>query len=228
MDEAPGPGGPGAEPARALLIDLDGVVRRWDARPAAAVEVPFGLPPGAVAAAAFAAPLLQQAITGRITDAAWRRAVVERLAATYGRAAAAGAVAAWSAPAGRVAEDVLALVRAVRRRAPVVLVTNATTRLDADLRRLGLHDAFDAVANSARIGAGKPEAAIFAAALGYAGVPPAAALFVDDTRGHVEAARALGLRGHRFEDVAGLEAALREATLLGAADGGRPAPGRRR
>lgn len=161
MDEAPGAAVPDEERARALLIDLDGVVRRWDAHPPVAVEVAFGLPPGAVAATAFAVPLLRQAVVARITDEAWRQAVVERLAATYGQDAAAGSVAAWSAPAGRVDEDILTLVRAVRRRGPVVLVTNATTRLERDLEDLGLRTAFDAIASSARIGACKPEARIF-------------------------------------------------------------------
>jgi putative hydrolase of the HAD superfamily len=118
-----------------------------------------------------------------------------------------------------VDEAVLALVSAVRRRAPVVLVTNATTRLDADLARLGLGGAFDAVANSSRIGAGKPEAEIFRAALAAAGVPPGAALFVDDSEGNVAAAQALGLRGHRFEDAARLEGVLGAAGLLGGGAG---------
>ena len=43
------------------------------------------------------------------------------------------------------------MLTAVRRRAPVVLVTNATTRLDADLARLALDGAFTAVVNSARL-----------------------------------------------------------------------------
>jgi putative hydrolase of the HAD superfamily len=201
--------------ARALLIDLDGVLRRWDTPAAGGAEGTFGLPPGVVAATAFAAPLLRRAITGQISDDAWRQEVVARLAGEYGRERAAGAVAAWSAPAGRVDETVLALVRAVRRRAPVVLVTNATTRLDADLARLGLGGAFDAVASSSRIGAGKPEAEIFRAALAAAGVHPGAALFVDDSDGNVAAAQALGLKGYRFEDAARLEVVLRASGLLG-------------
>ena len=37
-----------------------------------------------------------------VTDEEWRRQVVELLAPRYVRGAAAGAVAAWSAPLGRV------------------------------------------------------------------------------------------------------------------------------
>jgi putative hydrolase of the HAD superfamily len=204
--------------ARALLIDLDGVIRRWDRPPGEPLEAAFGLAPGAVAAAAFSEELLADAILGRVPDAVWRQRTAERLALEHGvePAAAEGAVAAWSAPIGRIDETVLALVRAVRERAPVVLVTNATTRLESDLDRLGLGAAFDAVVSSARVGARKPEAQIFRAALARAGTPASRNLLVDDTPGYVAAARALGLCGHLFVDAAGLEAALLETGLLGA------------
>jgi putative hydrolase of the HAD superfamily len=198
----------------ALLIDLDGVLRRWTAPAGAAGTDPFGLPSGAVVAVAFEADLLEAAMLGRITDETWRRVTNERVLARHGPAGA-GAVAAWSASAGTVDPYVLALVRAVRARpAPVVLVTNATTRLEADLERLGLADVFDAVVSSARVGARKPDRAIFEVALARAGVPPARTLFVDDTPGHVVAARTLGLHGHLFVDAANLASALRRAGLL--------------
>jgi putative hydrolase of the HAD superfamily len=108
---------------------------------------------------------------------------------------------------------VLDLVRDVRRRARVCLVTNATTRLDADLERLGIAAEFDAIVNSSRIGARKPDARIFAAALAAVGAPAAHALFVDDTPGLVGAAQALGLRGHVYTGVVALRAALRAAGL---------------
>ena len=86
---------------------------------------------------------------------------MERLAPRYGQEAA-GAVAAWSAPLGRVEASVLQLVRAVRRKAPVCLVSNATTRLERDLDALGLRAELDVVINSSRVGARKPDRRIFA------------------------------------------------------------------
>jgi putative hydrolase of the HAD superfamily len=210
--------------ARALLIDLDGVLRRWDAQRDPPPEVPFGLPAATVSRTAFDPPLLEAATTGRITDEEWRRQIVERLAPRYGQDAAAGAVAAWSAPLGRVEPSVLELVRAVRRTAtaPVCLVTNATTRLERDLDALGLRAELDVVINSSRVGARKPDRRIFAVALDAVGVPAAAALFVDDTPALVDAAQALGLSAHHFTGTAALALALQEAGLLPAGgDGGR-------
>jgi putative hydrolase of the HAD superfamily len=222
VDDAADPRGRGA---RALLIDLDGVLRRWDRRRDVPLEVPFGLPPGTVSRTAFDPPLLEAATTGRITDEEWRRRIVERLVPRYGRDAAAGAVAAWSAPLGRIEASVLELVRAVRRKAPaapVCLVSNATTRLERDLEALGLRSELDFVINSSRVGARKPDPRIFAAALDAVGAPAAAVLFFDDTLPIVEAARALGLSAHHFTGTAALEGALRGAGLLPAGEDGVP------
>jgi len=46
---------------------------------------------------------------------------------------------------------------------------------------------------SFQVGARKPDAAIFRAALAAAGVAPAAAAFIDDRPAHIDAARALGI-----------------------------------
>ena len=199
---------------RALLIDLDGVIRSWSRQEDPAAEAAFGLPPGAVRSIAFAPERLLPAITGQITDQAWREQIRAELARQFPSADAAGAVAWWSEPHGEVNAEVIELVHACRRRAAVVLVTNATTRLPDDLRRLGIDAAFDHIINSSAVGAAKPDPAIFAAALAAAGVAAADALFVDDTPGHVEAARRLGLAAHHYTGAAGLRDRLRALGLL--------------
>lgn len=56
--------------ARALLIDLDGVIRTWRSQEDPDRERGFGLPPGAIRRIAFAPEWLMPAITGQIADAA--------------------------------------------------------------------------------------------------------------------------------------------------------------
>lgn len=200
---------------RALLIDLDGVIRRWRSQEDPAIEAGFGLPPGAVRGIAFAPERLLPAITGQITDEAWREQIRVELTQQFPGADAAGAVAWWSSPYGEVDAAVLELVRSCRRRARVVLVTNATTRLPQDLRRLGVAGEFDEVINSSVVRTAKPEPAIFAAALAAAGAEAAGALFVDDTPGHVAAAERLGIAGHHYAGITQLRDALRACGLLG-------------
>ena len=121
---------------RVVLTDLDGVIRRWPATQFSSVEDAHGLPRGSMARAAFHETLLTDAITGVVTDAEWRKRIAARLGAQFDPAAAAAAVAAWSASAGDVHTSTLDVLQAARRTVALGLVSNATTRLAADLSRL--------------------------------------------------------------------------------------------
>jgi len=191
-------------PLRAMVVDLDGVLRRWAPAVIADAEAAHGLPAGALGAAAFAPGLLSTAVTGRVSDGQWREQVEGELAGRFGRAAAAGAVAQWSASAGEVDEDVVAVIRGLHGQCRVALLSNATTRLRADLDRLGLTGVLDEVFSSAELGLAKPDPEVFRVVCARLGGAPAECGFVDDTAGHVQAAEAVGLVGHRYVSPAGL------------------------
>jgi HAD superfamily hydrolase (TIGR01509 family) len=207
-------------PLHALLIDLDGVLRLWPDQDGPEFTRRFGLAPSGLREVAFAPRLLLPAITGEISDASWRAQIVLELARRFPDADGAGAVAWWSDSPGEVDPEVARLIGRCRRRCPVVLVTNGTSRLSQDLERLGLTTLFDRVISSSAVGAAKPDAAIFLAALAAAGVRAEHALFVDDTPGHVEAARHLGMVGHRYANVVYLQAVLEQHALCFAGSGG--------
>ncbi|QUH06409.1 HAD-IA family hydrolase [Saccharopolyspora erythraea] len=112
--------------------------------------------------------------------------------------AARALVAEWSGPAGEVDAEVAGLLAGARAHLCVVLVTNATTRLEADLERLGLTNAVDAVVNSSRVGCAKPDPRIYRLAAARAGAAVERCLFVDDTAANVEAARDVGMTALHF------------------------------
>ncbi|WP_052852217.1 HAD-IA family hydrolase [Streptomyces avicenniae] len=186
-------------PFDAVLCDFDGVLRLWDFGDMAALDRAAGVPEGTLAAAAFAPDLLSAAVTGAISDAQWRAQVASDLAGPCGSAdRARELVGNWSVLTGRLDRDVLGLLAEVRTRVPVALVSNATTRLEDDLAALGLTNAFDAVVNTARLGFAKPDPRVFEAAARRVGAASRRCLFIDDTLGHVTAARAAGLTGHHY------------------------------
>ena len=199
---------------RILLVDLDGVLRLWPVSVDHAIEARFRLPPGSIHAAAFADERLRPAITGRITDAEWRAATADALEAAHPQGDAGAAVRAWSESPGQLAEECVELIRRCRARARVVLATNATSRLDQDLRALGIEDAFHVVANSAVIGHAKPDPRFYRAAVSLAGAPGAEVFVVDDKRANVEAAEALGMAGHVHASSEGLRRSLERWGLL--------------
>lgn len=168
-----------------LLLDLDGVLRAFPPLPPEIAEI------------AFEPALLHRAVTGEISDEQWRHEV--------GRD--------WATTPGEVITEALALVRAARKQCFVALLSNATTRLEADLARLGLDAEFDAVFNSARLGVAKPDPEIFRrvlAELGYS-----TAVFCDDTEENAKAACATGLDGVHVPDTAALRTALAIRGLIG-------------
>ncbi|HTZ43207.1 MAG TPA: HAD-IA family hydrolase [Jatrophihabitans sp.] len=188
----------------ALIIDLDGVLRHWDPAIIQAAEHDNGLPAGALTAAAFGdAGRLKAATTGRITDDQWRAAIADELAAQHGEGGR-KAVVDWSEPCGEIDAEVLDLVRDQRAVRTVALLSNATDRLTDDLRRLGVHDEFDAIFNSWQLGVAKPDPLTFRRVHESLGRQAEDCLFVDDAAANVEAAIALGLTGHHYRGAAGL------------------------
>ncbi len=197
--------------AGAILIDLDGVIRHWPRPFDAPVEAGQRRVEDEMFALAFAPALLHRVITGRIGHAEWLTETIRLLGQRWPDEHARQAVAAWASSLPTVDPAVRDLVASWRRTVPVVLVTNATDRLEWDLAVAGLDDAFDAIVNSSHVGHAKPDPTIFAVAVGRTGVPPEQTVFIDDSLANVEAAIASGLIGYRFDgDVDRLRAFVRD------------------
>lgn len=202
MEPTPGTLGHG----RALIIDLDGVLRIWDRDIIGSAEETAGLPSGALTRAAFQnADLLRTVVTGGIDDEAWRARIAAALDREHGSGGS-QAVDAWSQPAGRVNRQVLDIIRRERTRRPVGLLTNATSRLGTDLARLGLAGEFDVVINSSEHGVAKPDPEIFHIAAHQLGRPESECLFVDDSPENVTTAEKVGMTAHHFRTTQAMEA----------------------
>jgi transcription antitermination factor NusB len=198
----------------ALLVDMDGVVRNWNGADFLAADEALGLEPGTYAGVALEPDLVRRANDGTLTDEAWRAEVAATLAAAHGCDPDAG-LRAWGTDGFTVDEAVVDLVRAVRAAGvPTLCLSNATTRLEADLAERGIDDAFAAVVSSSHVGSLKPDGAIYLAAAEAVGAAPADCLFVDDRPENVAGALAVGMPAISFRDAARLEAVLRRVGLL--------------
>ena len=175
---------------RALLIDLDGVLRHRDVALVAEAEREAGVPVGSVMAAAFEPELLRSVVTGVMTQEEWEAELCRVLPVAV--------VGKVMGDVGYVDPDVLQIVDEVRGRAKVCLVSNASSRLHADLDRLGLRDHLDFVVSSAELGIAKPDPRIFRAAAELVGVGPQDCVLVDDSSTVTAAAAAIGMAAHTF------------------------------
>lgn len=183
-----------------LLVDLDGVLRRWDPAVIEEIERRHGVPTGSVLAVAMEWSRLKPAITGRISHDEWMAEVIRALAEQIGdEERARAAVTEWRAYRGVVDTDVLGFIREVRGAGfRVGLATNSTNLLDADLAELNLVGEVDAVINSSAIGVNKPAREFFYEACRAVGALPKQVLLIDDDDRAVSGARVVGLSAHRW------------------------------
>ena len=198
----------GRAPFDAVLCDVDNVIRYYDNSPLTALERAAGLTEGTTRKVAFAPERVQPLILGRITAREWAESIARALTGQVPEATADALGRALVDSPFHADERVVAALRRARTRVPLILVTNAFLRLEADLASLGLADLADDVVSSARVGLAKPDPRIYELAAKRAGVPANRCLFVDDTAENVEAAAALGMRPLHFREPVDLVRAL--------------------
>jgi HAD superfamily hydrolase (TIGR01509 family) len=104
------------------------------------------------------------------------------------------------------------------------LLSNAPAALRTYLEQLGIVDAFDVIVVSAEEGLVKPTPEIYERALERLDVAAEQAVFIDDTRRNVEAARRIGLRVTRFRGLAPLRVWLRDLGIPVPASDPKPVP----
>ena len=107
-------------------------------------------------------------------------------------------------------EGVLDLVRRLHGHYKLAILSNSPPRLSKWLADWQILDLFDVVVCSGEEGVAKPDRAIFDLTLARLGVAPEEAVFIDDSPGHVAAARALGINGIHFTTAGALGAELHE------------------
>jgi epoxide hydrolase-like predicted phosphatase len=97
-------------------------------------------------------------------------------------------------------EGVAGLIRRLRAEGhyKLAVLSNSPPGLSRWLDAWGILDLFDTVFCSGDEGVKKPDPKAFEITLGRLGVAPQEAVFVDDTMGHVAAARSIGLLGILF------------------------------
>lgn len=153
----------------------------------------LGLDIGTLFSWAFSQEFLSPAITGIISHEEWSERVKAKLTHLYGEAIANQLITAWQAASWEINTDFLRDLKQLTSTFKLVLVTNATSRLDSDLSKAGLESTFDAVVNSSKIHVAKPELKFFGKALSIAGSQATHSIFIDDSRDNINAARSIGI-----------------------------------
>jgi epoxide hydrolase-like predicted phosphatase len=193
---------------RAVIFDYGGVLMRTvDPRPRWELERRLKLAPGGTYEAVFGSPLWDQVQLGRVSSEEFWADIGQRLGlnaekvAEFRQAFRAG---------DRLDEELVALICHLRDEGyRTALLSNAPAGLRQRLVELGIDDAFELVLVSGEEGLMKPDPAIFELALEQLGVTAEEAVFVDDFRENVAAARRVGLVATWFRGLPLLRRRLR-------------------
>jgi putative hydrolase of the HAD superfamily len=200
-------------PIKCVFFDFDGVLRNWDYE-MDGLEENFGISLSEFRAVAFSKEFVDPAVRGEISDPQWRQNVCDQMAKLYPGKDAVGATKFWDSRIGELVPDVLLIINECKKVTKVALFTNATSKLNQDMKAHGITDLFDYVVNASEIGYAKPEPEVYEAALKIAGVEANEAFFTDDGKPQIETAIRLGWTGYHFGNASGLRTALIDAGVL--------------
>lgn len=193
---------------RAVLFDLDGVVRHFDPAEVARIERAHEIEPGSIEAVAFASHHLASVTTGRVSRRQW----IEQIGVELDNPDAAEA---WGRQSFHVDEEVLGLVDELRANGiRTAILTNGTDTIPDEIESIDLGSRFECVFNSAEIGWTKPDVRAFQHVLDALQLASHEVFFTDDSAGKLVGAETLGMPTHHFSGVAGLREALREAGVV--------------
>jgi putative hydrolase of the HAD superfamily len=195
---------------RGVFFDYGGVVVRLDRELLARFERRHDLPQGSFIRALYTIPEWKAVEVGQGSEDAWAEAAKRKLDELAGRVLPEideERTTMWRT----LDEDVVGLIRRLRPRYKVGLLSNATDRLDRELRHYHKIDGlFDLIVNSCQVGMAKPDERIYRLAAERMGVEPSACVHIDDLAHNVEGARQAGFYGiHHRGDYAALERELR-------------------
>jgi putative hydrolase of the HAD superfamily len=195
---------------RAVFFDFGGVLGRWDRAYVSAFEAEYGLAEGGVLKALYGTPGWRSAEIGTLGVDRWL-AEVDAALANGAAKPVPPAQSVWKRLWSDFDQDVIALARSLRGRLKVGVLSNTTLMLEDEvLIPNGIHDMWDVIINSARVGIAKPDSGIYAAAAGSVGLPPEACVHIDDLENNVVGAEAAGFKAVLYRgDFADLTAQLR-------------------
>lgn len=188
---------------RAVVFDLDGVVRHFDPEHVADIERRHDIAPGSIERFAFADPQIKQVTTGELSRSEWIGLIADHIGNCE-------AAQEWGDQPYHVDAAILDLADELRSLGLVTaILTNGTDTIPTEMALLGLPSRFEPIFNSASIGFIKPDERAFAYVLEHLTLPAGDVFFTDDSDRKLAGAATLGMITHHFTDVAGLREALR-------------------
>lgn len=194
---------------RAVCFDFGGVLMRTvDPSPRQRLAEALGLPLETLVGVIFESESARQASLGQIRVEEHWQWVMQALNLPPQEAES---IATAFFQGDEIDVELVNFIRSLRPAYRTAMISNAWSDLRDFITRQKIADAFDEIVVSAEVGIMKPDPRIYHLALQRLGIAPQEAVFVDDFRENVEAARAIGMHAVHFVQP---QAALQELKRL--------------
>lgn len=192
---------------KAIIFDVGGVlIRTADQSGRQIWESRLGLPPGGAEAIVLNSEMGHRAQRGEIsTEALWSWVGTHL---ELGEELSQFRRDFWRGDF--LDQSLVTLVRKLRRRYQLAIISNAMDSLTETLAEHELLEEFDLIVGSAYEGIMKPDPVIYERTLHRLGLLPAESVFIDDSPANVAGAQALGINAVLFKPTTHLPAELAE------------------
>ena len=185
---------------KAILTDLDGVLRSWNNDSLFNLEESHGLHRGFLFSCAFNDQFVLPAIVGEVSHEQWLDHVANELETVSSPELVKQLIAQWQDSPSEIDWRLMDAYNIAFPDASIVLVSNATTRMDQDLKNTGLPEKLNIIINSSEIGVAKPDFEFFRRTLKTIACSSDEVLFIDDQIENVDSATELGIASFHYQN----------------------------
>lgn len=183
-----------------IFFDYGGVIGHVDRDAVRKLETEHGLAENDLLRCIYTIPEWRAAERGEVDDSVWVAAANAAMDEKAGRPVPELHEAWRTTMWRRLDNDVVALAQALRSKYRVAMISNSTKRLEKELLEpLGVHDMFEIVVNSARVGIAKPDTRIYHHAAEQMAVEPDACVHIDDLPPNVDGAIEAGFSAIHYQ-----------------------------
>ncbi len=196
-----------------ILTDLDGVIRKWDNSKLKKIEEKMNITEDNLLSICFESKLLNQVITGEISDNKWRELVEEKYSSIHRDLDVKKIIDLWTNSDYKIDEKVIFLYKKYFPEAKIILVTNATSKLNRDLLNDNIYNCFDVIFNSSELGFCKPNKKYYESIKSKLNLSYDEVIYIDDSKENISTAKEFGIRSLLYEDKFGLEQFLINSKL---------------
>lgn len=185
---------------KATIVEINQIIRVFSEKRNHAFEARYHLPFGTLNEISLYSSSIELALTGKISDNAWKKNITQRLKSLWPDIDSESLVKEWSNFSGDVDQMVLTEILKLKKFGPIYIVSNSTHKIEKDLIELNLKHHFDKIICSYECGYSKPSFEIYKIPLIHLKLKAEEVLWIEKESTFLRTAKGLGFQTLKFNE----------------------------